>query len=373
MTQKKSFITDLVANQNISDYFALAQAQRREAKNGPYWQLTLADRTGTMEARIWYPQSLHYENLKAEQFVHITGQVALFKDQIQMNIAELRVIDNADHGLCLTDFLPSSSIPPQELYTELQNFLNTELTYTPWKNLCHNIFADENMRTALINAPGAKSIHHAYAGGLVEHTLAIMKICKVLAELYPQVDKEILLVAALCHDLGKAFELSQGISREYTDEGRLLGHILIGLEKLEPFLHQTPDLPHELILHLKHIIISHHGELEFGSPRRPKTVEAFILHFADNLDAKINTVQNAVSEQPEQERQFGQWSEFHRVLGRYLYQPMRTPKQKSQKQKRNQKRSDQQWAEASEPLDQPSDEPKKSKTDKTKIPVLPGF
>lgn len=329
MTPKKYYIKDLVAGQSISEFFALAQAQRKEAKNGPYWQLTLADCTGTMEARIWHPLSADIPELKAEQFVRVTGHIAPFKDQLQMNVSELLVVDNLEQGLVLSDFLPSSIVPPQELFEQMLSFLNVELHFVPWRDLCENIFADEDIRTAFMNAPGAKSIHHAYAGGLLEHTLGIMKICKALAELYPGVDKEILLVAALCHDLGKAFELSQGISREYTDEGRLIGHIQMGLERLEPFLRQTTGLPQELILHLKHIIISHHGELEFGSPRRPKTAEAFILHFADNLDAKINTVHMALADP--QDREPGQWSEFHRILGRYLYQPMRTPQHKPQK------------------------------------------
>jgi 3'-5' exoribonuclease len=223
----------------------------------------------------------------------------------------------------LTDFLPSSAVPPEELLREIKEILDSELTFKPWSNLCTNVLCDEHIRASIFNAPGAKSIHHAYAGGLLEHTLTVIRICRALAELYPQADKEILLVAALFHDLGKAFELSHGIRREYTDVGRLLGHIQIGLEVLEPFLRKTKDLPPELTMHLKHLIVAHHGELAFGSPCLPQTVEAFILHYADNLDAKINTVQGALKA-PDGEEING-WSEYHRTLGRYLYQPMRTP------------------------------------------------
>ncbi len=323
MKHKKTYVRDLVEGQAISDIFALSQVQRKEAKNGPYWQLSLTDRTGSIEARIWYPQSQQYEGLKAEQFVTVNGQVASFKDQLQMNITDMAVIDAQGHELDLTDFLPSSAVPPSEILQQMEEFLAAELTFKPWSALCKNVLRDEHIRSSLLSAPGAKAIHHAYAGGLLEHTLAIMRICKALSGLYPQVDKEILLVAALFHDLGKAFELSHGISREYTDAGRLLGHIQMGLETLEPFLRKAKDLPEELIMHLKHLIISHHGELEFGSPRRPKTVEAFILHYADNLDAKINTVHGALTT-PDGEETCG-WSEYHRTLGRYLYQPMHTP------------------------------------------------
>lgn len=320
MTPKQTFINNLEAGQSIVDYFALAQAQKREAKNGPYWQLTLADNSGTMEARIWHPQSALYEHLQAEQFVQVQGQVVLFKDELQMNISALDIIDPQESNLDLSNFLPCSTPGPQELLAQIEALLKKELHFKPWLDLCTSILQDQELRTALLNAPGAKTIHHAYAGGLLEHTLGIMRICKAMAELYPMVDKEILLVAALGHDLGKAFELSQGISRQYTDPGRLLGHIHLGLEKLEPFIRETQDLPAPLVLHLKHLILAHHGELEFGAPKRPKTMEAFILHFADNLDAKINTIANALTTEDH-----GYWSDYQRSLERYLFQPMRTP------------------------------------------------
>jgi len=323
MKHKKTYVRDLAEGNSISEVFALSKAQRKEAKNGPYWQLTLTDRTGNIEARIWYPQSQQFDALQPEQFVAVNGQVASFKDQLQMNINEMSVIDPREAGLDLTDFVPSSAIPPEELLQELEELLHTELTFKPWKALCKSVLHDEHIRASILSAPGAKAIHHAYAGGLLEHTLTIMRICKALSELYPQVDKEILLVATLFHDLGKAFELSHGISREYTDAGRLLGHIQIGLEVLEPFLRKTKDLPEALAMHLKHLIVAHHGELAFGSPCLPQTVEAFILHYADNLDAKINTVHGALTA-PDGEEVSG-WSEYHRTLGRYLYQPMRTP------------------------------------------------
>lgn len=326
MRNKKNYVRDFAEGQTISDVFALSQTQRKEAKNGPYWQLSLTDRTGSIEARIWFPQSQQFDNLKPEQFVAVSGQVSSFKDQLQMNITDMQVIDPVEAGLNMADFLPSSTIPPQELLHEVEAFLAAELTFRPWAALCKNVLGDKRIRDALLSAPGAKAIHHAYAGGLLEHTLGIMRICKALAELYPGVDKEILLVAALLHDLGKAFELSHGMSREYTDEGRLIGHILMGLEEVEPFLRKAKDLPKELVMHLKHLIISHHGELEFGSPRRPKTVEAFILHYADNLDAKINTIRAALAApEGEEDLETGRWSEYQRSLSRYVFQPMRTP------------------------------------------------
>lgn len=323
MTHKKTFVQDFTAGQNVSDIFALAQAQRKEAKNGPYWQLTLTDRSGSIEGRIWFPQSQNHDGLKAEQFVAVTGQVASFKDQLQMSISDLTVLDPAEAGLDMADFLPCSAVPPEALLEEIERFLADELKFKPWKTLCKNILHDEHVRAALRTAPGAKAIHHAHVGGLLEHTLGVMRLCRAICVLYPGVDKEILIVGALLHDLGKAFELTHGISREYTDEGRLLGHIELGLETLSPFLRKAKDLPDELGLHLKHLLISHHGELEYGSPRRPKTVEAFILHYADNLDAKINTVQAALAGPDAEDA--SRWSEYQRSLSRFVFQPARTP------------------------------------------------
>lgn len=325
MTNKKKLISELSEGQTISDIFALAQAQRKETKNGqPYWELTLADRTGTMPARVWSPAEVRHKHPKAEQFVLVSGQVVSFKDQLQVNVTDLTLVDPAEAGLSMSDFLPASKTPPAELMSELEHFLSVELSFKPWRSLCTAILTDGRIRAALLDAPGAKSIHHAYVGGLLEHTLAVMRICAAMADLYPDVDREILLVAALCHDLGKAFELSHGISREYTDAGRLLGHIQMGLEALEPFLRKVKGLPEDLAMHLKHLIVSHHGEQQFGSPCVPQTVEAFILHHADNMDAKINTVRGALT--ATDGREMTGWSEYHRTLGRYLYQPARTPR-----------------------------------------------
>lgn len=326
MSLKKTFIRDFIAGQNITDIFALAYAQRKDAKNGPYWQLTLTDCSGSIEARVWSPQSLHVHNLKAEDFVLMTGQVASFKEHLQLNVTEVRVVDARAENLDLRDFIPASAVPAVELLERIEALLTTELTYGPWRTLCRRVLQDETMRAMLLTAPGGKSVHHAYAGGLLEHTLGVMRACLALCTVYPQADKEILLVGALLHDLGKAVELSHGLSRDYTDEGRLLGHIYIGMELLEPFVRAT-DLPTELALHLKHLLISHHGELEFGSPRRPKTMEAFILHYADNLDAKVNTIETALAQTRTEDAESTDthWSEYQRTLARYVFQPRRTP------------------------------------------------
>jgi 3'-5' exoribonuclease len=338
MKHKNRYVADLRAGQTIDDIFALAGARKNQAKNGPYWQLTLQDRTGAVEGRIWSPQSLQYEDLCPEQFVRVQGQVNSFKDQLQVNITSLNVLDPITAGIDLGQFLPVSAVPPEELLEELETILRRELTFPGWKKFCRRVLRDEDIRAVLLNAPGGKSMHHAYCGGLLEHTLGVVRACLAMSDLYPQLDREILLSAAAFHDIGKAYEISAGISREYTDAGKLLGHIAIGLELLAPHLAREKDLPPELVLHFKHLLLSHHGEYEYGSPKRPKTLEALVLHMADNLDAKANTFDSAFSEEEAGE---GTWSGYQKALGRFLYLPPKTPAASPRPRRTVQKKEDQ--------------------------------
>lgn len=338
MKYKNRFVTDLQSGQTIDDIFALAAARKSQAKNGPFWLLTLQDRTGGIEGRIWSPQSLQYENLQPEQFVRVQGQVSSFKDQLQVNITGLSVLDPIIAGIDFSLFLPVSAVPPEELLEELESILRRELTFPGWKKFCRRVLRDEEIRAVLLNAPGGKSMHHAYCGGLLEHTLGVIKACLAISDLYPQLDREILLAAAAFHDIGKAYEISAGISRNYTDMGQLLGHIAIGLELLAPHLAREKELTPELVLHFKHLLLSHHGELEYGSPKRPKTLEAFVLHMADNLDAKANTFATAFSED---EQEAGGWSDYQRMFQRALYLPHKTPATSPRPRKAVQKKEDQ--------------------------------
>ena len=320
MIEKKIYIHDLSDGMAFDDVFALARAQMNQAKNGPYWQLTLQDRTGSLEAKIWSPHSLKYQGLAAEDFVRVQGRISTFKDQLQASITELTRLDPRAENIDRSLFLPSSALPPEDLLAEVENILHREIFYSPWRKLYKKILNHPEIRQALLAAPGGKSVHHAYCGGLLEHTLGVLKVCLALGDLYPQMDKEILLIAATFHDLGKAFEISPGISREYTTPGKLLGHIQQGLEIMAPFL-QKSKLDPELILHFKHLILSHHGQYDYGSPKLPMTTEAMVLHMADNLDAKINTMTLALDETETEA-----WSGFQRSLQRDLFQPRRTPK-----------------------------------------------
>lgn len=356
--RKRHFVADLAGGQAVEDVFVLAQASRRQARNGPFWSLTLQDATGSMEAKIWSPQAQEYTDLQAGQIVHVAGRTQLYQDKVQLTVEALRpIIPPCDHcdsdedgalslsqpqsgqqidehiwpqplqrSVNLADLVPTSEVPPETLLARLEDVLREHIVYMPWKRFVFKVLGDPGIRAKLLVATGAKTMHHAYVGGLLEHTFGVVKLCIGFCEQYPRLDKDILLAAAAFHDIGKAWELVSVPSCDYTSEGRLLGHIQIGLHVLEPFL-QKMKIDQDLVVHFKHIFISHHGEYEYGSPKRPKTAEAFALHFADNIDAKMNQVALATSTEGDGEPAWPVWSPYQRGLDRYLCRPRPTPGQ----------------------------------------------
>jgi len=322
MTRKKIFVRDLEPGQNVSEVFALTEAVKGQAKNGPYWSMTLSDNSGEVQAKIFHPHSRECPRLVSGQMVLVQGRVGLYRDRPQIVAERVTIIDPDADGLDMGDFVQTGEKDPHEALAEIKALCKKTLTHKPWLNLCQSVLGDANIQKKLLMAPGGKTIHHAYAGGLLEHTLSVCRLCMGLCDLYPALDREILLTAAALHDLGKAWEYSDGPVREYTDPGRLLGHIQIGLQILEPFLEKARGLDPELILHFKHILLSHHGEYEFGSPKRPKTAEAFALHYADMLDSKLNAVAGAYEDM---DFEGTGWSPYQRALERFLYRPAQTP------------------------------------------------
>jgi 3'-5' exoribonuclease len=323
MTRKQTFVHDLSPGQTVDDVFVLTEARLGQAKNGPFWGLTLADNSGEVPAKIFSPHSQNCPELAAGMVVRIRGQVGTYRDQPQVVADAVKILDPDAEGLRIGDFIPSSEREPEDMLADIERLCKRHLEHKPWRTLCRKVLTAPEVKSRIMKAPGAISIHHAYAGGLLEHTLAVCNLCMSYCDLYANLDRQVLLAAAIFHDLGKAWEYAEGPAREHTDMGRLLGHIQLGLDVLEPFLVKAKDLEPELKMHLKHLILSHHGELEFGSPKRPKTAEAFALHFADNMDAKMNTVSGALEDVPDGETG---WSQYLRALSRPVYRPFHTPK-----------------------------------------------
>lgn len=344
--EKQQQVRELQPGQPVKDVFVLAQARQGQARNGPFWSLSLQDASGKVEARIWSPQSQAYESLQGGALVYVEGQAVSYKEQLQLNVDHLQTLDldeacNASPPVDISKLVPSSQEPAVNILERIEELCRQHLHYPPWRKLASRVLADAEIRNRLLMAVGGKAIHHAYVGGLLEHTLGVVRLCLAFCDLYPQLDREVLLTAAVFHDLGKAWELGGGLVADYTDEGRLLGHIQIGLEILEPFLRKSKLEP-ELIMHFKHLILSHHGEYHFGSPKRPKTAEAMALHYADNLDAKMNQFALAFSDGDSAAEDGGEagWSPYQRSLERFLYRPKPTPGN-GVAQKRGEKRDNQ--------------------------------
>ncbi len=265
---------------------------------------------------------MEYPSLEPGQLARVQGFIENYRNKNQLKVDHMELIDPVQVAIDYADFLPTSTIPPEKLMENIEDLITEHIKYAPWKSFCRKVLNNEDIRRHLLVAPGAKTVHHAYIGGLLEHSLQVARICMSICDVYPNLDRQTLLVGAIFHDLGKAWELSGGLINDYTDEGRLLGHIQIGQEKLEPFLKRSKTLDEGLKLHLKHLIASHHGEFEFGSPTVPKTPEAFVLHYADNMDAKLNIIDQTYAEM---DKTGQEWSPYVRFLERNVFRPQPTP------------------------------------------------
>ena len=316
---KQQWAKEIAAGDEVRSLFLVGAASQQQARNGPFWRLELRDASGMLEGRVWSPLSQQC-NPSAGEIVEIEGRAESFRDRMQLNVTRLRSLEPEESAaLDSSAFMPSSSRPSAEMLEELESLCRREFTHKPWRSFILAVLGDPDIRPRLLRAPAAKGVHHAWAGGLLEHTLSVASLCMALADHYPDLDRQTLLAGAVCHDLGKIWELSDGMATDYTDEGRLVGHINISLDKLQPHLAASGLAP-ELVLHFRHLVLSHHGQYEFGSPRLPQTVEALALHYADNLDAKITQCRSLFEDGRE-----GEWSAYQNTLGRQLYRAPRTP------------------------------------------------
>lgn len=318
---KNLMISDLELGAEVADLFILAVAQQGQARNGPYWRLEFRDASGGIGGKIWSPQSQAYPDLTAGAPVWVKGRVTSYRDKLELAIEAMRLLDETEAAaLDLSLFMPASPFSPAAMLEELLALCRRELTHKPWRKLIVGLLSDDDIAARLRLAPAAKAMHHAYAGGLLEHTLSVARLCMRLADHYPHLDRQALLAGAVCHDLGKIWELSSGMSVDYTQAGRLVGHIFLVLDRLAPFIKKS-GLEPDLIEHLQHLILSHHGTYEFGSPRLPATAEALVLHYADNIDAKLQQVSAALSGVEQ-----NGWSAYNAPLERFLFQAAPTPR-----------------------------------------------
>lgn len=283
------YIQELREGDKISNEIYLCKSkQTLTSKNGRnYDSLILQDKTGTIDAKIWdlTREIGQYETM---DFVHIDAMVISYQDQLQLNIS--RIYKGREGEYYPEDYFPMTTKNIDSMYQELKSYINA-ISDASLRSLAESFFVeDKEFVKVFKNHSAAKSVHHGFVGGLLEHTLCVVKLCDYYATNYPVIKKDLLITAALFHDIGKMEELSTFPENDYTEDGQLLGHIFIGANKVSSYIKTMNKFPKKLENELIHCILAHHGELEYGSPKKPATMEALALHYADNTDAKLQTM-----------------------------------------------------------------------------------
>ncbi|HEV2691012.1 MAG TPA: HD domain-containing protein [Bryobacteraceae bacterium] len=285
---KSPYVTDLKPNQVITTTFLVHVKDVRQKKSGePYLSLLLGDRTGEVDAKMWDNVGEVLDTFQRDDFVKVKGLLQIFQNRPQLTIHKVMRVLDCD--VDFSDFFPASHRDPMEMFAELRGIV-AGIGNPHLRALLEAFLDDEPLARMYRTAPAAKHVHHAYLGGLIEHVLSVCHLARVMASHYSYVDVDLLLTGAILHDIGKVAELTYDRSFGYSSEGQLLGHIIIGLRFLHEKLQRFPEFPPKLRILVEHLILSHHGELEFGSPKVPLFPEALLLHHLDNLDSKMESM-----------------------------------------------------------------------------------
>ena len=287
------YIRDYKEGDRMFDIYLCKHKQSAVTKNGkPYETVILQDKTGTIDAKVWDPNNAGISEFDTLDYIEVYGDVNSFQGALQVNVKRIRVCHEGEYDPA--DYLPVSKKNIDEMYKELLGLIGrTENEYL--KKLLESFFVeDEEFIRAFRTSSAAKTVHHGFVGGLLEHTLSVAKLCEYFCKTYPILKRDLLITAALCHDIGKTKELSLFPENDYTDDGQLLGHIVMGAEMVGEKARQIPGFPPVLEAELKHCILAHHGEYEYGSPKKPALIEAAALNLADNADAKLETFSEAL-------------------------------------------------------------------------------
>jgi len=311
---KGPYVEEIREKQPVEGLYLVRDKNNGITKNGkPYIALNLSDRTGIIKARVWDNAEKLDPAFDQGDVVSIKSHSVLYQGEMQLNIHAINRIgpDEAD----LRDFMPASALDPERCFADIRSHAAT-VSDPHMRSLLELVLEDERIARAFKQAPAAKSVHHDCLGGLIEHTLSVTRIADMLAGHYETVNRDLLLTGAILHDIGKIYELSFERGFDYTDRGRLIGHIVLGTELVSEKIGLVPDFPEHKALLIRHMILSHHGQLEFGSPKRPKIPEALLLSYADDLDAKMADFTQFIAKEKRAETN---WTGYHRLFNRYLY------------------------------------------------------
>lgn len=314
---KQLYVADLARHesQGITSFFLVQSKTLRSTREGkPYLALRLADRTGTIEARVWDDVSAVEAEFDRNDIVKVEAAVESYRGQMQLKVKRLRRAQDSE--VELDDYLPQTAQDVEALYAELLTIAR-EVRHPHLQHLLLAVVEDPELAPRLKQAPGAKMLHHAYRGGLLEHIVSLCRLCRLTAQNYSEIDLGLLLTGAILHDIGKIYELSYERSFDYTTAGNLLGHIAIALELVGRKMDALADFPADLRVLVQHLLLSHHGRLEFGSPITPKFPEAVLLHYLDDIDSKMEAMRSSLRAAEEADRE-GEWTDWNRSLERYL-------------------------------------------------------
>lgn len=305
------YINTLNEGEKVKGVYFCKQKNMAVTKNGKeYYNIILQDKTGNLDAKIWYPSSPGIrDDFDSMDYIELTGDVTVFNGSLQLNIGEARMAEPGSYNE--GDYLPVSEKDIPEMYEELLGYIAKIQNPHLSKLVARFYVEDVTFITEFKRHSAAKRVHHGFVGGLLEHTLGVVKVCDMIANNYPFVNRDLLFSAALFHDIGKLYEISAFPENDYTDDGQLLGHIVMGCEIISNAAKEIPGFPPVLIRELKHCILAHHGEYEYGSPKKPAIVEALALHFADDMDAKLQTFKEALATPLGQS---GEWTGFNRMF-----------------------------------------------------------
>ncbi len=302
------YIKDYKEGDRVYDIYLCKHKTSAVTKNGKaYDSVILQDKTGTVDAKVWDPNSAGIEDFDTLDYIEVYGDVTSFQGALQVNVKRIRKCREGEYDPA--DYLPVSPFPIDGMMQELLSLINSVQNAYLKKLLQMFFVEDEEFVKRFRQSSAAKTVHHGFVGGLLQHTLSVTKLCDYYCTQYPVLNRDLLLTAAICHDIGKTKELSLFPENDYTDDGQFLGHIVIGSEMVSEKIRQIQGFPPVLANELKHCILSHHGELEFGSPKKPAIVEAIALTFADNTDAKMETF----TELLENSKESG-WLGFNRLF-----------------------------------------------------------
>ncbi|MBN2032588.1 MAG: HD domain-containing protein [Deltaproteobacteria bacterium] len=305
------WISDIKEDDQVSSLYLVKAKRLGATKKGDFFlSITLADRTGELEAKVWERAEDVSRLFNEGDILEIEGYAGSYRGQLQLILSKLKTVADIEEPDL---FLETAKQDASGMMAQLREILRG-IEHPRIKALVDQFLTDRKFTALFKKAPAAKNFHHSYIGGLLEHTLSVCRMARTVSQQYPDLDRDLLLAGAFLHDIGKVKELRFGGFIDYTDAGRLIGHLSLGVSMVDEKLALLEGFPEEISLRIKHLILSHHGEFAFGSPKRPKFLEAFALNLIDDLDAKMNGLKRFM----ERDRQEGNWTEFNRLFDRYF-------------------------------------------------------